>query len=95
MLLDRAAGSRFETFSARFVDELMKPTMAELRRQTNQRQLPRLVRFTLRNIFENTVRTIVAILESNDDEASIGRAFDAFWSYQLAGLAGFEKWVTR
>ena len=93
VLLDRAAGSRYEEFSDRFVNELMKPTLAKLRRETNERHGLAVVRFTLRNIFGNTVRIIVSILTSHKSEASIREAFAAFWSYQLAGLAGFERWV--
>ena len=94
VLLDRAAGSRFEDFGARFVNELTKPTLAVLRARCPRRPLPKVVRFMVREIFENTVRTIVAILEEHEDEDRIREAFALFWSYQLAGLAGLEKWVT-
>ena len=93
VLLDRAAGSRFEGFRERFVDEIEKPTLAALRARSGRKRLPQVVRFLLRNIFDNTVRTIVAILQEHEDEARIREAFFVFWSYQLAGLAGLEQWV--
>ena len=51
------------------------------------------VRFVLERIFDGTRRTIVAILEQHEDEAEIRAAFAAFWSFQLAGLAGFTQGV--
>ena len=93
VLLDRAQGSRFEPFAGTFVDELMKPTMLKFREASGGRRLRPVVRFTLRNVFTNTVRTIVSILEEHEGEAAIREAFAGFWSYQLAGLAGFERWV--
>jgi hypothetical protein len=93
VLLDRATGSRYEAFADRFAGELMRPTLAKLRREANARRRLGLVRFTLQNIFGNTVRTIVSILESHKREADIREAFSAFWSYQLAGLEGLKRWV--
>jgi AcrR family transcriptional regulator len=91
VLLDRAEGSRFASFRARFVDALVRPTLAELRAERPRDEaVERLVRI----LFENTVRALVAILEQCEGEAEITEAFAGFWSYQLAGLAGFRKWAT-
>src|SRR5262245_44137275 len=92
VLLDRAAGSRYEPLADRFINELMRPALAELHPKANASHSLDIVRFTLQSIFENTVRTIVSILESHKREAVIREAFSAFWSYQLAGLEGLKKW---
>lgn len=92
-LLDRAQGSRHEGFAEAFVRELMRPSLAKLRKDAQQRRVSPIARFVLQTIFRNTVRTIVSILESHADEAQIRKAFQGFWSYQLAGLSGFAKWV--
>jgi len=92
ILLDRAKGSRHQEFAATFVRALMRPTLAKLRADRGA-PITEGTRFVLEQIFRNTVRTIVAILEAHEDEASIRSAFQGFWSYQLAGLAGFTKWV--
>lgn len=92
ILLDRAKGSRHQDFAARFVRALMRPTLAKLRADRGA-PLTASTRFVLEQIFRNTVRTIVAILEGHEYEAAIRSAFQGFWSYQLAGLAGFTKWV--
>lgn len=92
ILLDRSKGSRYEDFAAQFVKALMRPTLAKLQADRGA-PLTASTRFVLEQIFRNTVRIIVAILEAHEDEASIRAAFQGFWSYQLAGLAGFSKWV--
>jgi AcrR family transcriptional regulator len=93
VLLDRAEGSRFASFRARFVDALVRPTLARLREggaPARSRHVERLTRI----VFENTVRAIVTILEECESEEQITESFAGFWSYQLAGLAGFTKWAT-
>lgn len=93
ILLRGARGTRFEGFSTVLADELTELTLEHLRAKAGGRRLRPVVRFTLGRIFENTVRTIGAILASHTTEAAVGEAFRAFWSYQLAGLAGLERWV--
>ena len=92
ILLDRSKGSRYEDFAAQFVKALMRPTLAKLQADRGA-PLTASTRFVLEQIFRNTVRIIVAILEAHEDEVSIRGAFQGFWSYQLAGLAGFSTWV--
>lgn len=92
ILLDRAQGSRFARFGQDFVDELVRLTKINLRRQTH-RKATDVEELILSTIFQNTRRSIVAILERYQEEPQIRSAISAFWSYQLAGLAGFTKWV--
>jgi AcrR family transcriptional regulator len=92
VVLDRAEGSPFASFRARFVDALVKPTLAKLRAESGKKPSPMVERL-VRLLFENTVRAIVVILEEHESEPEITEAFAGFWSYQLAGLAGFKKWA--
>ncbi|MFO0660972.1 MAG: TetR/AcrR family transcriptional regulator [Polyangiaceae bacterium] len=92
-LLDRAEGSRYSTFAQQFVDVMLKPTLASLEQQMGSSTLSPVARSLLEQLFKNTVRTIVSILEAHDQESDIRIAFAGFWSYQLAGLAGFRTWV--
>lgn len=94
ILLDRAAGSRHGIFADRFVDELMKPSLAKFRQDASHQRVSPIARFILRGVFENTVRMIVAILTRHENEADIRTAFAGFWSYQLAGLNGLAEWIT-
>lgn len=93
ILLDRAEGSRFSAFGAEFVDLLLAATTARLRKRSGRRSLSAPDALVLTSIFQNTRRSIVSILERLEEEAQIRAAFAAFWSYQLAGLAGFHNWV--
>jgi AcrR family transcriptional regulator len=92
-LLDRSKGSSYEGFVDEFVARLVRPTLDSLREHSTARRVDPVARFVLDTLFRNTVRTIVAILEHSDDEKQIRTAFAGFWSYQLAGLAGFTRWV--
>jgi AcrR family transcriptional regulator len=92
-ILDRAAGSRYEGFRARFVDELVRLSINKLRADRAGKRLAAHERFVLERIFENTVTAIVSILEAYSDPATIRAAIAGFWSYQLAGLTGFASWV--
>ncbi len=95
VLLDRAEGSAHEGFGAQFVDRLVELTCDHLRRLNRGRPLPQVVPFTLENIFHTSRRAIVAILEHHEDPTDIRTAFEAFWSFQVTGLAGFEEWVLQ
>jgi AcrR family transcriptional regulator len=94
ILLDRAAGSRHESFARQFVEELMRPSLVKLRREAPGQRVSPIARFILQRVFENTVRMIVAILAAHESETDIRTAFAGFWSYQLAGLAGLAEWIT-
>ncbi len=93
VLLSRAEGSEYQDFSERFVEVLMKPTIAQFREQAGDARLRPVVRRTLRIIFDNTVRAIVTVLSETESESSTREAFAVFWSYQLAGLQGLRTWV--
>jgi AcrR family transcriptional regulator len=94
ILLDRAAGSRHEGFADAFVDALLRPSLAKLREGIGEAATP-VLRLLLQNLFRNTLRMVVAILESSSNEVDMRRAFQGFWAYQLAGLAGLTKWVSH
>jgi AcrR family transcriptional regulator len=95
VLLARAEDSRFASFRERFVAELVRPTEATLRADAGGRRLTKPERLVVENVFENTVRTIVAILERARTPQEIEQSFAGFWSYQLAGLAGLKRWVMQ
>lgn len=95
ILLTRAHGTLHEGFAARFVERLVALSLAEIRAAHPRTPIPREARLVLREIFDNTRRTIAAILESTEDEKSIRRAIAAFRSYQVAGLAALTRWLTE
>lgn len=94
-ILDRAAGSRQAGFRERFIRTLLVPTSKKLKADLGRERLPDPIETVLRGIFANTVQSLVHILATYADEERIREAFAAFWSYQLAGLAGLTRWVNH
>lgn len=92
VLLSHAEGSRLSSFRQEFVTLLVDATAADLRK-ARRRPLTRPQRLVLTTLFENTARVLVAILGSDASDVEVASAFAGFWSYQLAGLAGFKEWV--
>lgn len=95
ILLDRAQGSRHANYGDRFVERLVAMTTRHLERRRGGGPLPEVVSLTLDTIFHTSRRAVVTILERYDEPEDIRRGFEAFWSFQLPGLAAFEAWVTR
>lgn len=95
VLLDRCDGSQYEGFGERFVARLVALTSEHLERRLEGAALPDLVPFTLTNVFHTSRRSVVSILETYSNPEEIRAAFAAFWSFQLAGLAGLQRWVLR
>lgn len=80
ILLDRAEGTRHARYGRRFVEHLVKATLA----QTGRVGAPQ--RFVLEQIFENTRVMLAAILRRHSAERDIRAAIAAFWVYQVSGL---------
>jgi AcrR family transcriptional regulator len=95
ILLDRAAGTPYAAFGERFVTQLTTHTLAEIRAAHPGVRVSPGARFVLERIFENTRRLLAAVLEQHADVATMREAIEAFWSYQVAGLVGFTRWVGK
>lgn len=93
ILLDRAADTAYAHYGERFVELLVSGTLAQLRAAHPGLRVPATARFVLERIFEATRRTLAAILAAHADERPLREAIEAFWSYQIPGLAGFARWV--
>jgi AcrR family transcriptional regulator len=94
VLLDRVDGSRFEGFAETFfVKRLSQETLKHLQQAKGGVLLGEPIPATLDRIFHNARRAIVSMLEANEDADDIRRDFAAFWSFQIAGIAGFKAWV--
>jgi AcrR family transcriptional regulator len=95
ILLDRAAGTAYERFGERFVEQLTRHTLAEIRAARPGVKVSAEARFVLTRVFEHTRRMLAAVLEQHADAASVREAVRAFWAYQIAGLRGFSDWLGR
>lgn len=97
ILLDRAAGTAYAHYGERFVELLVNGTLAQIRAAPagERVRVSAPARFVLTRIFENTRRALAAILEEHESERALREAIEAFWSYQIAGLRGFARWVSE
>lgn len=92
IVLGGAEGTRHAGFAHAFVDQPVELALSKLRAESGGRLRP-VVRFTLVELFRNTVRTICAILKERTSDAAAREAFAAFWAYQRGGLASLQNWV--
>ncbi len=93
ILLDRAAGTPHEAYGERFVEQLAKHTLGELRTSNPGLKITPPTRFVVTQIFENTRRLLASVLERHADRDELRAAIQAFWSYQIAGLRGLSAWL--
>ena len=92
VLLDRADGTRFADYGARFTRLLVDLAIERLR--ADGAEPDPTARHLLQTIFDNTRRALVAILEHHEASDDIRHALGGFWAYQLPGLDGFYRWAT-
>jgi AcrR family transcriptional regulator len=91
ILLDRAAGTPYAHYGERFVELLLKHTIAELRDNERAVTINARVRFVLLGIFDNTRRILASILAHHDKPAELREAIELFWRYQIAGLRALSE----
>jgi len=88
ILLDRAAGTPHADYPARFVRRLVKDAERTLPRPPSPAH-----REVLGLVFDNTRRALAEMLRSADDRDHTRALIEAFWSYQLPGLAGLMAFI--
>jgi AcrR family transcriptional regulator len=93
VLLDRAAGTPHAHYGERFVELLVKHTLAELRAAHGGAAISPRARFVLSAIFDGTRRILASILAAYDRPAELREAIETFWSYQIAGLRGLSDHI--
>ncbi len=86
ILLGRSAGSRHVGFAERVVRELTALAVAHFRALDPGLEVSQAMRFALREIYRNFVRTMVTVLASFEDEAAIREIVGDYARYHLAGL---------
>lgn len=94
ILLDRAEDTAYAHHGERFVEQLVKLTLAELREAHPGVRVSAAARLVLEQIFESTRRTLATILRSSPSEAAVRQGIEVFRSYQIAGLRGLVEAIT-
>lgn len=86
ILLGRSRGTRYEGVDERIVDELVVAAVEHFRPASGQAGLSPRLRWGLRQIYRNYVRTLVRILARFERPDEIREATEAYTRYHLAGL---------
>ncbi|HUS30458.1 MAG TPA: helix-turn-helix domain-containing protein [Kofleriaceae bacterium] len=90
ILLDRAGGTRYAHYGERFVELLVKHTIAELRAAHRNVEISPRGRFVITQLFANTRRLLASVLAEYSRPDELREAIETFWSYQVAGLRGLR-----
>lgn len=93
IMLEHAAGTPLEGHGDRFVERLVDVAVASIRAASPGARLSREARGVLVGVFEATRGAIARILREHASERAIRESIAAFRAYQIAGLAGFARWV--
>lgn len=86
VLLGRAAGSRYETFSDVLVKELSRRAAAHFRELRPGLRIPRPVWLAVEQIYHSLIDATVLVLATFRDECDIRTAITAHTRYHQAGL---------
>lgn len=86
ILLDGAAGTRYEHIRSLVTKELVRLALGYVRDRQGASALSPAKEFVLDRLFAHTVGMIADILRAHDDACSIQLAFAEYWRYHLAGL---------
>jgi AcrR family transcriptional regulator len=90
ILLDRAAGTPHAHYGERFVELLVRHSLAELRAEHEGLAISARARFVVGAVFDSTRRVLASILAAHAGPADLREAIETFWSYQIAGLRGLS-----
>ena len=86
ILLGRGEGSRHEAFAEQTVQDLMALAVAHFRALQPHMRVTRAMRFNLGQIYHSFVRTMMTVLGTFEEEATIREIVGGYTRYHLAGL---------
>jgi AcrR family transcriptional regulator len=89
VLLGRAHGSRYERFADGMLRDLIYLALAHFRSVRPHAKVTGAMRFNLDHIYRSLVASMVTILTTFEDEATIREAVGGYSKYHLAGLKAF------
>lgn len=88
IVLGGAAGSPLADFAEKYVERLVRHAYRKLRAADPGVRVSPQQRQLLFVLFDNTRRTIVAILGADESEDALRAMIRGFWTYQIPGLDG-------
>ena len=95
IILSKAEGSKYESFAKEYIQSMTQQTMENLPAAYPNLKNTDVFRFTFNNMLRNTVRGVVSILETFEEEEQIVEAFVTGWAYHYAGINAVIEWCSR
>ena len=95
IILSRAEGSKHESFAEEYIQSMTEQTMDALPTAYPNLKNTEVFRFTFNKMLQNTVRGLVSILETFEEEERIVEAFVTGWTYHYAGINALIEWCSR
>ena len=95
IILSKAEGSKYESFAEEYIQSMTQQTMDNLPAAYPNLKNTEVFRFTFNNMLLNTVRGVVSILETLEEEEQIVEAFVTGWAYHYAGINAVIEWCSR
>ena len=95
IILSRAEGSTYESFADTYIQSITRQSMDNLPTTHPNLKDTDIFRFTFRSRLAETVRGVVSILETFEEEQQIVDAFATSWAYHYAGINAVIAWCSR
>jgi len=94
ILLARAEGSQYESFTEEYLQAMAKQALDNLPSAHPDLNDSEIFRFTFNTRLADTVRGIVSILQTFENEEQIVAAFATSWAYHYAGINALISWCS-
>jgi len=95
IVLARAEGSKHQTFRNDYIQSMIASSNLQMPTMRPKLTNSKIFQFTFKNRIEDTVRGIVSILETFEEEQEIRDAFATSWAYHQAGINSLINWCSR
>lgn len=95
IILSKAEGSKYESFVEEYIQAMTKQSMDNLPTAYPTLKDTDVFRFTFNIRIADTVKGVVSILETFEDEQQIVDAFATSWAYHYAGINAVIEWCSR
>jgi len=95
ILLGGAKGTRYESFASEYIEWMVRQTKEQALRQFPTMKVGAVFDFMVDKILSDSVRGIVTLLRTVEDEKDTRDVFAAMMRYQLAGMNALVELLSR
>ncbi len=95
IILAKSEGSIYESFAQEYIQSITRQSMDNLSLRHPNLKDTDVFRFVFNTRLADTIRGIVSILETFEDEEQILDAFTTSWAYHYAGINAVIAWCSQ